>query len=85
MLGLLLGTLGFAIASLIYSVEIGLVIGLTLLAVCTVAAAVVGSMPLLARAVKVDPAVFSNPFIPTFVDATGLIVYFVIARTISEL
>ena len=85
MLGLLLGTLGFAIASLIYSVEIGLVIGLTLLAVCTVAAAVGGSMPLLARAVKVDPAVFSNPFISTFVDATGLIVYFVIARTISEL
>ena len=85
MLGLLLGTLGFAIASLIYSVEIGLVIGLTLLAVCTVAAAVGGSMPLLARAVKVDPAVFSNPFISTFVDATGLIVYFVIARTILEL
>ncbi len=85
MLGLLLGTLGFAIASLIYSVEIGLVIGLTLLAVCTVAAAVGGSMPLLARAVKVDPAVFSNPFISTFVDATGLIVYFVIARTILGL
>ena len=85
MLGLLLGTLGFAIASLIYSVEIGLVIGLTLLAVCTVAAAVGGSMPLLARAVKVDPAVFSNPFISTFVDATGLIVYFVIARAILGL
>ena len=85
MLGLLLGTLGFAIASLIYSIEIGLVIGLTLLAVCTVAAAVGGSMPLLARAVKVDPAVFSNPFISTFVDATGLIVYFVIARAILGL
>ena len=68
-----------------YEVEIGLVIGLTLLAVCTVAAAVGGGMPLLARAVKVDPAVFSNPFISTFVDATGLIVYFVIARTILEL
>ena len=85
MLGLLLGALGFSIASLIYSVEIGLVIGLTLLAVCTIAAAVGGSMPLLARAVKVDPAVFSNPFISTFVDATGLIVYFVIARLILGL
>lgn len=85
MLGLLLGALGFSIASLIYSVDIGLVIGLTLLAVCTVAAVVGGSMPLLARAVKVDPAVFSNPFISTFVDATGLIVYFVIARTILGL
>ena len=63
MLGLLLGTLGFSIASLIYSIELGLVIGLTLLAVCTIAAAVGGCMPLLARAVKVDPAVFSNPVI----------------------
>lgn len=85
MLGLLLGTLGFSIAGLIYSVEIGLVIGLTLLAVCTVAAAVGGCMPLLARAVKVDPAVFSNPFISTFVDATGLIIYFMIARAILGL
>ena len=85
MLGLLLGALGFAIAAVVYSVEIGLVIGLTLLAVCTVAAAVGGCMPLLARAVRVDPAVFSNPFISTFVDATGLIVYSMIARAILHL
>lgn len=84
-LGLLLGGLGFLIAGLIYSTEIGAVIGLTLLAVCTVAAAVGGGMPLLARAVKVDPAVFSNPFISTFVDATGLIIYFMIARAILQL
>lgn len=85
LLGLLLGSLGFAIAGLIYSIEVGLVIGLTLLAACTVAAAVGGCMPLLARAIKVDPAVFSNPFISTFVDATGLIIYFVIARAILQL
>lgn len=85
MLGLLLGTLGFVIATVVYSMDIGFVIGLTLLAVCTVAAAVGGCMPLLARAVKVDPAVFSNPFISTFVDATGLIIYFMIARTILGL
>lgn len=85
MLGVLLGTLGFAIASIFYSPAIGAVIGLTLLALCTVAAAVGGFMPLLARAVKVDPAVFSNPFISTFVDATGLVIYFVIARAILQL
>ena len=39
-------------------------------------------MPLLAKAVHADPAVFSNPFISTFVDATGLIVYFLIAKAI---
>ena len=85
MLGLLLGGLGFAIASIVYSPQIGAVIGLTLLSVCTVAAAVGGCMPLLARAVRVDPAVFSNPFISTFVDATGLIVYFMIAKAILHL
>ncbi|MEE2815613.1 MAG: magnesium transporter [Actinomycetota bacterium] len=81
-LGLLLGTLGFAIAGLVYEWHIGLVVGLTLVAVCTVAASIGGIMPLAARAMKVDPAVFSNPFITTFVDATGLIIYFLIARAV---
>ncbi|HLU64377.1 MAG TPA: magnesium transporter [Protaetiibacter sp.] len=81
-LGLLLGALGFAITSLVYEPHVGLVIGLTLLAVCTLAATVGGIMPLVARTIRVDPAVFSNPFITTFVDATGLVVYFLIARAV---
>ncbi|MDO5661331.1 MAG: magnesium transporter [Brachybacterium sp.] len=85
LLGLLLGSLGFAITALIYAPQIGLVIGLTLLSVCTVAASIGGVMPILARAVRVDPAVFSNPFITTFVDATGLIIYFLIARAVLGL
>ena len=84
-LGLLLGVLGFVVSSLVYSVEVGFVIGFTLTAVCCVAASVGGVMPLIARAVKVDPAVFSNPFISTFVDATGLVIYFLIARAILQL
>lgn len=85
LLGLLLGSLGFVIAGLVYSWEIGAVIGLTLVAICTVAATIGGIMPLIARWVKVDPAVFSNPFISTFVDASGLIIYFLIARAILGL
>lgn len=84
-LGLLLGTLGIVIAGLIYEWHVGLVIGLTLVAVCTVAASVGGMMPLAARAIRVDPAVFSNPFITTFVDATGLVIYFLIAKTVLGL
>ena len=84
LLGLLLGVLGFGIAALVFSVEVGAVIGLTLVAVCAVAASVGGVMPLIARRVKVDPAVFSNPFISTFVDATGLIIYFLIARAVFQ-
>lgn len=84
-LGALLGTAGFCVAGLIYDVEIGAVIGLTLAAICTLAAVVGGGMPLLAKALRVDPAVFSNPFISTFVDATGLIVYFLVARAVLGL
>lgn len=85
MLGLLLGALGFGITAFFFEFDVGLVIGLTLLAVCTVAASVGGIMPLIARAIKVDPAVFSNPFISTFVDATGLIIYFLIAKAILQI
>ena len=82
LLGLVLGALGFVVAGLFYDWWIGLVIGLTLVAVCTVAATIGGVMPLIAKAVRVDPAVFSNPFISTFVDASGLIIYFLIAQAI---
>lgn len=82
LLGLTLGGLGFIITGLIYGLGIGSVIGLTLLTVCTLAATVGGTMPLIAKAVHADPAVFSNPFISTFIDATGLLVYFGIAKAI---
>lgn len=84
-LGLILGGVGFGLTSLIFDRSIGLVVGLTLLSVCTMAATVGGAMPLLAKAVRADPAVFSNPFITTFVDATGLVVYFLIAKAILHI
>ena len=84
-LGLILGGVAFAVAGLVYGVDLGLVIGLTLLSLCTIAASVGGIMPLLATTVRADPAVFSNPFISTFVDATGLVVYFLIARAVLGL
>src|SRR5690606_15402881 len=82
LLGILLGLLGFVITALFFDWHIGLVIGCTLVAVCAVAATVGGIMPIVARMIKVDPAVFSNPFITTFVDATGLVIYFLVARAI---
>ena len=85
MLGAVLGTVGLVIAGLVYAWEIGLVIGLTLLAICTVAATVGSLMPIVAKKVGVDPAVFSNPFITTVVDALGLVVYFLIARAVLGL
>lgn len=82
MLGLVLGSLGFVLASAVFGMQLGAVIGLTLLAIAIMAATVGGLMPMLALAVRADPAVFSTPFISTFADATGLIIYFSIAKAI---
>ncbi len=81
-MGVSLGFLGFLIAGGVYGWDIGLIIGSTLVCVCALAAAVGGTMPLIAKAIGVDPAVFSTPFISTFCDATGLVVYFLIAKTV---
>ncbi|GAA1116230.1 magnesium transporter [Citricoccus alkalitolerans] len=81
-LGAMLGTIGLVVAGLVYAWPIGVVIGLTLLSICTLAASVGSLMPIIARQIGVDPAVFSNPFISTVVDALGLIVYFLIARSV---
>ena len=65
--------------------DIALVVSLTLLAVCTLAAFVGSLLPLVARRIGLDPAVMSAPFITTLVDATGLVVYFLIARAVLGL
>lgn len=84
-LGALLGALGFVFASLVYQPSMGVVIGGTLIAICTMAATVGGVMPMLARAIRADPAVFSTPFISTFCDATGLVIYFLVATAVLGL
>ena len=81
-LGLLLGLLGFLLAGVFYGWNIGAVIGLTLLGICTLAATVGGIMPLIGKKLGIDPAVFANPFITTLVDASGLIIYFLIAKAV---
>lgn len=84
-LGAVLGLLGLGIAGVVYGFDIGVVISLTLLSICTMAACVGGVMPLVAKKIGADPAVFSNPFISTFCDATGLLIYFSIATAVLNL
>jgi magnesium transporter len=59
--------------------SVSMVVGLSLPAVVLWAAMVGSVLPLAAKRVGIDPAVMSAPFITTFVDATGLIIYFEIA------
>ena len=84
-LGSVLGVLGLLLVGLWQGWDVGAVIGLTLVSICTLAASAGGMMPLLGKKLGADPAVFANPFISTFVDATGLIVYFMIARAVLGL
>lgn len=84
-LGAVLGSLGFGLATFVYGLGVGTVIGTTLLAICAMSATVGAVMPIVAKTIGADPAVFSNPFISTFCDATGLIIYFIIATQVLGL
>jgi magnesium transporter len=85
LLGAVLGLLALLPTWLFVGPQIAVVVSTTLLTVCTLAALVGSLLPLVARRVGVDPAVMSAPFISTLVDATGLVVYFVIARVVLDL
>ncbi|MFN3650796.1 MAG: magnesium transporter [Armatimonadota bacterium] len=83
LLGLILGILAFAGSALFTGdAGIGLVLGLAVVAVCAWSTCVGALVPITAHFLKVDPTVASAPFISTLVDATGLILYFMIARLV---
>ncbi|MBE6706542.1 MAG: magnesium transporter [Ruminococcaceae bacterium] len=67
------------------SAEIALTVSLSLLATIVLAKLVGASLPILAKRVKLDPAVMASPFITTIVDAVSLIIYFNIATKILNL
>jgi len=51
------------------------------LLVTVIAAKIVGAvLPMVAKAIKLDPAVMASPFITTVVDALSLLVYFLFAK-----
>ena len=62
--------------------NVTLTVSLTLL--CTIIGAKLtgGILPLLAKAVKLDPAIMASPLITTIVDAVSLIIYFNIAKVL---
>lgn len=82
-LGAILGTVGFFWAQFFTGeAQIGLTVGLTILIISLFAATVGALIPLLLHRLKFDPATASTPFISTVVDASGLVIYFLIARTL---
>lgn len=79
LLGLGLGLVGLAAGWLVAGFEVGLTVAIAITVVCMWAATVGSVMPLAAQAMKIDPAVISAPMVTTLVDATGLVIYFLIA------
>ncbi|MDN5761860.1 MAG: magnesium transporter [Microlunatus sp.] len=85
LLGIGLGCVAFVAAAAFVGTSVATVVALALIVVCTLATTAGSLTPMLARRAGVDPAVVSAPFITTFVDASGLVVYFLIARAVLGL
>jgi len=85
-IGVLLGGVAFGRA-LLWGAQMPLAatVAVTILAICSWSTTVGSLIPILAERVGVDPAVLSAPLITTLVDATGLVIYFRIAKTILRL
>ncbi|MBQ4489733.1 MAG: magnesium transporter [Pyramidobacter sp.] len=86
LLGSALGLLGLARAWMIgtgYGVAV--TVGLGVLLVVLIGNLAGTALPLLARALHIDPAIMSGPFITTVVDIVGLIVYFETAGAVLGL
>jgi len=64
-------------ASTIYvsTIYVGLVVGLSICLVMTIAALVGTALPLIFKRFKVDPAIATAPFISTFCDALSTLIY----------
>ncbi|MCZ7575428.1 MAG: magnesium transporter [Ardenticatenaceae bacterium] len=86
LVGVLLGVFGFGRALLWGTgIPLALVVGFTLPAIVTWANTVGSLVPLLAEKVGLDPTVISAPLITTVVDATGLAIYFLVAKAVLGL
>jgi len=88
--GIVIGTLVGAVAlgwALAFGAHLPLAvtIGVTLIAICTWSTTVGSVVPILAQRYGVDPALLSAPMITTLVDATGLVIYFQIAKLVLGL
>lgn len=81
LVGLVLASVNFINLYLIQNVDIkiALTVCTTLFVVIMLAKIVGGTLPIIARKLRLDPALMASPFISTIVDAVSLFVYFTLA------
>ncbi len=82
-LGLAIGLVAFLRAEL-WGVDyhVGLVVAISVMLIIVWATLVGVVVPLTAVALRIDPTLVSGPFMATFIDGTGLLLYFLVARAI---
>lgn len=61
---------------------LGLTLGLAVAGICLWGTVVGSMMPLIFRRLGLDPAVASSPFVATFVDVTGIVIFFSLAKAL---
>ena len=85
-LGVVMGVCGFGVTALITGdIRVAWVVSITLPLVVTWAVTVATIVPILANQFKIDPTVISGPMITTLVDASALLIYFLLARALLGL
>ena len=83
LVGLMVGVVAFGQALLWKApLPLALTVSVTMFAICIWSTTVGSLIPIAAERAGVDPAVLSAPLITTLVDATGLVIYFTIAKII---
>lgn len=80
LLGAVLAVAAFVPIALFVDPQVAMVVAITLLVACTLASLIGSALPLAAKRLGLDPAVMSVPLISALVDASGLVVYFLVAR-----
>jgi magnesium transporter len=81
--GCTLATLNFGRIMLIeQNVKLACIVACTLIGTTTMAALMGGTLPIIAKKIKLDPAIMASPLISTITDATTLILFFTIASLV---
>jgi magnesium transporter len=62
--------------------RLGLAVGLAVFGICLWGTLVGAALPLVFKRLNRDPAIASGPFVATFVDITGIFIFFSIAKTL---
>ena len=84
LVGVVLSAVNFVRLALTYPGNelIALTVAITMLFTVMLAKTIGGALPLLAKALHMDPAIMASPLITTIVDAASLVIYFSVAQAL---